>query len=471
MKGVSEWCGSEWCESEWCESERCDKPSAGAYPLMKPVGPDGALSHYTKKKPSAGAYPLMKPVGPDGALPHYTWEEIDVAPTTTPHPVIPRLRPSSSLMAETKPFAGAYPLMKPVGPDGALPHYTREEPTAAPSTSQPVPPCILCPSPSPTAEKKPSAGAYPLMKPVGPDGALPHYTREELTAATSNWTQKIGEGGFGTVYKGYLRSDGSSHIGGISSSSSNGKSGSVGNSVGAGGGGEGGAGGEGGEGGEVLVPVAVKMCTSGIKDSGREQLMTEVMVMTAVQHPYILRLLGVATLGETLAMVSEFVPNGDVDLLLERVRERRDSFDWTARMVLAEQVGEALVFIHSKGYIHRDFKAANVLLAEGMVPKVADFGMARLVEDWKTHVTTRVGGSQGYIDPNYFSTGFLTNHCDTYAFGIFLLELMSGECAEENGFKAIRVAAEERLIPLEKLKRVVMDKTIAGQWSEEHVRL
>ncbi|CAI7805456.1 unnamed protein product, partial [Closterium sp. NIES-54] len=272
------------------------------------------------------------------------------------------------------------------------------------------------------------------------------------------------------------------------------------------------------------------------------------------------------------------------------VRERRDSFDWTARMVLAEQVGEALVFIHSKGYIHRDFKAANVLLAEGsgvliclgvlvsihskgyihrdfkaanvllaevggghpsvlgsihpqplpschfipapllpsfpapghgakggglwngaagralednlsalpahaslrsvlaspcccccppfprgpyqgMVPKVADFGMARLVEDWKTHVTTRVGGSQGYIDPNYFSTGFLTNHCDTYAFGIFLLELMSGECAEENGFKAIRVAAEERLIPLEKLKRVVMDKTIAGQWSEEHVRL
>ncbi|CAI7881314.1 unnamed protein product, partial [Closterium sp. NIES-54] len=167
-------------------------------------------------------------------------------------------------------------------------------------------------------KKKPSAGAYPLMKPVGPDGALPHYTREELTAATSNWTQKIGEGGFGTVYKGYLRSDGSSRIGGISSSSSNGKSGSVGNSVGAGGGGEGGAGGEGGEGGEVLVPVAVKMCTSGIKDSGREQLMTEVMVMTAVQHPYILRLLGVATLGETLAMVSEFVPNGDVDLLLER---------------------------------------------------------------------------------------------------------------------------------------------------------
>ncbi|CAI5477726.1 unnamed protein product [Closterium sp. Yama58-4] len=196
--------------------------------------------------------------------------------------------------------------------------------------------------------------------------------------------------------------------------------------------------------------------------------MTEVMVMTAVQHPYILRLLGVATLGETLAMVSEFVPNGDVDLLLERVRNRTDSFDWTARMVLAEQVGEALVFIHSKGYIHRDFKAANVLLGEGMVPKVADFGMARLIDDWKTHVTTRVGGSQGYIDPNYFSTGFLTNHCDTYAFGIFLLELMSGECAEENGFKAIRVAAEERLIPLEKLKRVVMDKSIAGQWSEEH---
>ncbi|GJP52278.1 hypothetical protein CLOM_g11407 [Closterium sp. NIES-68] len=312
---------------------------------------------------------------------------------------------------------------------------------------------------------------YPLMKPVGPDGALPHYTKDELTVATNNWKHKIGEGGFGTVYKGYLRSASgrSSSVGGIASGGSIGSSVSAGNS-GSSAGREGGLGGEKGEGGEQLVAVAVKMCTSGIKDSGREQLMTEVMVMTAVQHPYILRLLGVATLGETLAMVSEFVPNGDVDLLLERVRNRTDSFDWAARMRIAEQVGEALAFIHSKGYIHRDFKAANVLLDQGMVPKVADFGMARLIDDWKTHVTTRVGGSQGYIDPNYLSTGFLTNHCDTYAFGIFLLELLSGECAEESGFKAIRVAAEERLIPLEKLERVVMDKTIAGQWSEEHVR-
>ncbi|CAI5971481.1 unnamed protein product [Closterium sp. NIES-64] len=100
---------------------------------MKPVGPDGALPHYTKKKPSAGAYPVMKLMGPDGALPHYTREELDVAPTTTPHPVIPRLRPSSSLMAEKKPSAGAYPVMKPVGPD--------------------------------RRKKKPSAGAYPVMKP------------------------------------------------------------------------------------------------------------------------------------------------------------------------------------------------------------------------------------------------------------------------------------------------------------------
>ncbi|CAI5504342.1 unnamed protein product, partial [Closterium sp. Naga37s-1] len=155
------------------------------------------------------------------------------------------------------------------------------------------------------------------MRAVGAEGALPRYSQEELRRATGDWRTKLGEGGFGAVYKGMLLL----------------------------GGGEGDGGGdeedeeeedeeEGEEGveegldesevvevdGKRFLPVAVKTChIEEDQDSGgREQLMTEIMVMTALRHPNVLRLLGMAMWGQTISMVSEFVPGGDVSQRLEK---------------------------------------------------------------------------------------------------------------------------------------------------------
>ncbi|CAI5504792.1 unnamed protein product, partial [Closterium sp. Naga37s-1] len=128
---------------------------------------------------------------------------------------------------------------------------------------------------------------------------------------------------------------------------------------------------------------------------------TEIMMMTALHHPNVLRVLGMALMGRKLAMVSEFVPGGDVSQRLQKAAKGTEPFPWKERLRIARGSLEGLAAIHREGFIHRDFKAANVLLTKTLVPKVADFGLAKACQD-KTHVTTRVAGSLGYMDPSYF---------------------------------------------------------------------
>ncbi|CAI5465872.1 unnamed protein product [Closterium sp. Yama58-4] len=294
-----------------------------------------------------------------------------------------------------------------------------------------------------------------VMRAVGADGALPRYSEEELRRATSDWRTKLGEGGFGAVYKGMLLLPGG------------------------GGGGEEGEVEEGLEAtleglevaevdGKRFVPVAVKMCHIEEEEDtgGREQLMTEIMVMTALRHPNVLRLLGMSVMGRSFSMVSEFVPGGDVSQRLEKARDGEKPFPWKERLRVAEGSLEGLAAIQRAGFIHRDFKSANVLLTKTLMPKVADFGLAKSSGD-KTHVTTRVAGSFGYMDPAYFERGYLSAHCDTYAFGIFLLELLTGYPVLDDGFQEPR----ERLSDPDFADySEVVDKSLEGQWTEEQAR-
>ncbi|CAI5992791.1 unnamed protein product [Closterium sp. NIES-64] len=194
---------------------------------------------------------------------------------------------------------------------------------------------------------------------------------------------------------------------------------------------------------------------------------TEVMMMTAVHHPNILRLLGVAVMGQTLAMVSEFVPGGDVSQRLKKARSDTEPFPWKDRLRIARGSLEGLAAIHREGFIHRDFKSANVLLTKTLVPKVADFGLAKACQD-KTHVTTRVAGSWGYMDPDYFERGILSSHCDTYAFGVFLLELVTGRGVLDESFQMKR--RHLRNLAFADYAEL-FDKKLEGQWTEEQAEV
>ncbi|CAI7803904.1 unnamed protein product [Closterium sp. NIES-53] len=462
-------------------------------------------------------------VGAEGALPWYSQEELRRATGDwrtrlgegdSPHTPLPRTIPLPPLFL--------------------LPVIPHPRPLPTPITSfPPYPHAPVSPHPLPADKELDPV----LMRAVGADGALPRYSQEELRRATGDWRTKLGEGGFGAVYKGLLLlprigGDGEGDGGGGGDREGDGEDGEEEGEEGVE---------EGLEGLEVVevdgkrfVPVAVKMClTEGDVHGGREQLLTEIMVMTALRHPNVLRLLGMAMWGQTISLVSEFVPGGDVSQRLEKGRvgwnavewgvwcvviqcdavrilssptpllppllslhppllsssctsssQRHralslegpaehgatkgvEPFPWKDRLSIAVGSVAGLAAIHKEGFIHRDFKAANVLLTKDLVPKVADFGLAKTCQD-RTHVTTRVAGSQGYIDPSYFETGILTEHCDTFAWGIFLLELLSGCCVNDRPFSHLQTLATDP--DLSDYSQVV-DRNLEGQWSEEEVRV
>ncbi|GJP86275.1 hypothetical protein CLOP_g16318 [Closterium sp. NIES-67] len=199
--------------------------------------------------------------------------------------------------------------------------------------------------------------------------------------------------------------------------------------------------------------------------NGVDSFMTEVAVMARVHHPNILRLEGYVV-GATPILIYEYIPNGDASSYLAKAKRGEVRFSWSERMRVALGCAEALTTIHANNFVHRDFKASNVLLREDLTPVVADFGLARAVDDWKTHVETRVMGSVGYIDPIYFDSGMLSKKSDTYAFGIFLLELISGCSALDGNFKELRRLVTARDYPDAAL---VMDPSLSGQWQLKHV--
>ncbi|CAI5475862.1 unnamed protein product [Closterium sp. Yama58-4] len=199
--------------------------------------------------------------------------------------------------------------------------------------------------------------------------------------------------------------------------------------------------------------------------NGIDSFITEVGVMARVHHPNILRLEGYVV-GATPILIYDYVSMGDASTYLAKAARGEVSFTWKQRVAVALGCAEALTTIHANNFVHRDFKATNVLLRQDLTPVVADFGLARAVDDWKTHVQTRVMGSVGYIDPIYFDSGMLSRKSDTYAFGIFLLELVSGCSALDARFKDLRKLVTAKDFPDPTL---VVDAQLQGQWQLKQV--
>ncbi|CAI9093131.1 OLC1v1028552C1 [Oldenlandia corymbosa var. corymbosa] len=215
------------------------------------------------------------------------------------------------------------------------------------------------------------------------------FTFRELATATNNFKQDsfLGEGGFGRVYKGRLPS------------------------------------------GQV---VAVKQLDrNGLQ--GNREFLVEVLMLSLLHHPNLVNLIGYCADGDQRLLVYEFMPFGSLEDHLHDLPPDKEPLDWNTRMKIAAGAARGLEYLHDKAnppVIYRDFKSSNILLDEEFVPKLSDFGLAKLGPTGdKSHVSTRVMGTYGYCAPEYAMTGQLTVKSDVYSFGVVFLELITGRKA------------------------------------------
>ncbi|KAA8541723.1 hypothetical protein F0562_022875 [Nyssa sinensis] len=211
-------------------------------------------------------------------------------------------------------------------------------------------------------------------------GVLVHYAYDELRNITRNFERVIGKGGFGTVYHGYLKNG---------------------------------------------TQVAVKMLLPSAHAS--KQFQTEVELLMTVRHKNLVSFIGYCDEGPNMGLVCEYMANGNLQELLS------GKLSWKQRLQVAIDAAQGLDYLHSgcrPPIIHRDVKTSNILLSENLQAKMADFGFSRIfpAED-ATHVSTRVVGTPGYLDPEYYQTQQLNEKSDVYSFGIVLLELITGQAA------------------------------------------
>ncbi|EPS59992.1 hypothetical protein M569_14812, partial [Genlisea aurea] len=222
-------------------------------------------------------------------------------------------------------------------------------------------------------------------------GHLRKYTLRELKLATDSFNPRnvVGKGGSGVVYKGRLQD------------------------------------------GEV---VAVK-CLRGDHNGGNEtQFRTEVKLIGLAVHRNLLRLLGFCSAENERILVYPYMPNGSVASRLKDEENGRPVLAWSRRKRIAVGTARGLAYLHEQcdpKVIHRDVKAANILLDQEFEAVVGDFGLAKLLDHRDSHVTTAVRGTVGHIAPEYLSTGQSSEKTDVYGFGILLLELITGQKAVE----------------------------------------
>ncbi|XP_030544368.1 cysteine-rich receptor-like protein kinase 44 [Rhodamnia argentea] len=207
----------------------------------------------------------------------------------------------------------------------------------------------------------------------------------KLKEATRDFAEeyKLGEGGFGSVYKGRL-SDGRE--------------------------------------------IAVKRLSSS-SAQGLQELKTEVLLVAKLLHRNLVRLLGFCLEEDEKLLVYEFLPNGSLDkILFDQIK--RFGLEWERRFRIIVGIARGLLYLHEDSQlrvIHRDLKASNILLDEDMNPKIADFGLAKLFSGSQTQGNTlRIAGTYGYMAPEYVKHGNFSTKSDVYSFGVMVLEIVTG---------------------------------------------
>ncbi|MBA0590700.1 hypothetical protein Gorai_019396, partial [Gossypium raimondii] len=247
-------------------------------------------------------------------------------------------------------------------------------------------------------------------------GQLKRFAWRELQLATDNFSEKniLGQGGFGKVYKGVLSDN---------------------------------------------TKVAVKRLTDFESPGGDAAFQREVEMIGVAVHRNLLRLIGFCTTPTERLLVYPFMQNLSVAYRLRELKPGEPVLAWPARKRIALGAARGLEYLHehcNPKIIHRDVKAANVLLDVDFEAVVGDFGLAKLVDVRRTNVTTQVRGTMGHIAPEYLSTGKSSERTDVFGYGIMLLELVTGQRAIDFS----RLEDEDDVLLLDHVKNLEREKML-----------
>ncbi|CAN1835965.1 Probable LRR receptor-like serine/threonine-protein kinase At5g63710 [Linum perenne] len=250
-------------------------------------------------------------------------------------------------------------------------------------------------------------------------GQLRRFSLREIQLATNNFSDNnvIGQGGFGKVYRGVL-----SHH-------------------------------------DNNLKVAVKRLADNSSPGGEAAFHREVQLISVAVHRNLLRLIGFCTTATERILVYPYMRNLSVAHRLRELKPGDKPLGWASRKRIAVGSAHGLEYLHehcNPKIIHRDLKAANILLDEDLEPVLGDFGLAKLVDTKMTHVTTQVRGTMGHIAPEYLSTGKSSEKTDVFGYGVTLLELITGQRAIDLS----RLEDEEDVLLLDHIRKVVREKRL-----------
>ncbi|GJN20939.1 hypothetical protein PR202_gb08378 [Eleusine coracana subsp. coracana] len=219
------------------------------------------------------------------------------------------------------------------------------------------------------------------------------FTMDVLLQATNNFSEdnRLGEGGWGVVFKGTI--DGNL--------------------------------------------VAIKRCNCGTNvTNGLEEFNAEINILEKLRHRYVVKLLGYCAHNMEKLLVYEYMPGGT---LRDRLLHSSYTFTWTQRMIVARDIARGIEYVHNfllENFIHRDIKVSNILLDKNLRAKVSDFGLVKAAnESDKSIPAFDLAGTFGYVAPEYANTGKVTRKSDVYAYGVVLMEIISGRKVLDESLK------------------------------------
>ncbi|KMT02342.1 hypothetical protein BVRB_9g205670 [Beta vulgaris subsp. vulgaris] len=210
------------------------------------------------------------------------------------------------------------------------------------------------------------------------------FSYSELDSATNNFSseQKVGQGGFGGVYKGYLS--------------------------------------------DLDMSIAVKRFLRGSKQ-GKTEYITEVRIISKLRHRNLVQLIGWCHDKGEFLLVYEFLPNGSLDTHLFG---KKAPLSWSTRYKIALELASGLLYLHEEWQqcvVHRDIKSSNIMLDSNFDVKLGDFGLATLMDHGNSTITLTLAGTYGYMAPEYIATRKASKETDVYSFGVVILEIATGK--------------------------------------------